>query len=164
MTQSRDESRFVRRLGEDMQFPIVAVVLVVLAGACISLQAPINAALGRAVHSPLVAAAISFGVGFALLTLFSLAMGEGRSYASALRQDWRLWLGGVLGAFYVWTIIWTLPRMGVLTAICALALGQMLAAIVLDRLGAFGMPVREVSVPRLLAAVMVGGGLVLSRF
>ncbi len=147
-----------------MQFPFTALIFVVLAGACISIQAPINAALGRAVQSPLVAAAISFGVGFVLLGLAALASGDGRGFATALRQDWRLWLGGALGAFYVWTIVWTLPRMGVLTAICALALGQMLAAILLDKLGAFGMPVREITAPRILAAAMVAGGLALSRF
>ncbi|MDD2867120.1 DMT family transporter [Neomegalonema sp.] len=147
-----------------MQFSFTAMFFVVLAGACISIQAPINAALGRAVQSPLVAAAISFGVGFALLGLAAVASGDGRGFSTALRQDWRLWLGGVLGAFYVWTIVWTLPRMGALTAICALALGQMLAALLLDRLGAFGMPVREITTPRLLAAAMVAGGLALSRF
>lgn len=147
-----------------MQLPILPVIMVVLAGACISLQAPINAALGRAVQSPLVAAAISFGVGFVLLTAAALAVGEGRGFATAVRQEWHLWLGGLLGAFYVWTIVWTLPRMGVLTAICALALGQMAAALILDRLGAFGLPVREISLPRILAALMVGGGIVLSRF
>ncbi|AGT11253.1 DMT family transporter [Paracoccus aminophilus] len=147
-----------------MQSTIVAVIFVILAGACISVQAPINAAMGRAVQSPLVAAAISFGVGFTLLTLAAVTTGDGRGFATAFRQDWKLWTGGLLGAFYVWTIVWTMPRMGVVTAICALALGQMLAAIILDKIGAFGLPVREVSIPRICAALMVAGGLVLSRF
>lgn len=147
-----------------MQLPLIPVIFVVLAGACISLQAPLNAAMGRAVQSPLVAAAISFGVGFVLLTLLALMLGEGRGFADAVKQDWRLWLGGVLGAFYVWTIVWAMPRMGVLTATCALALGQMVAALALDRMGAFGLPIREISLPRILAALMVGGGIVISRF
>lgn len=147
-----------------MQFSVTAIIFVILAGACISVQAPINAAMGRAVQSPLVAAAISFGVGFVLLTLAAFATGDGRGFVTAFRQDWKLWLGGILGAFYVWTIVWTLPRMGVVTAICAMALGQMVAAIILDRAGAFGLPVREVSIPRIMAALMVAGGLVLSRF
>lgn len=152
------------RKEKTMQIPVTAVIFVILAGACISIQAPINAALGRAVQSPLVAAAISFAVGFVLLTIAAVAAGDGRGFATAFRQDWKLWLGGILGAFYVWTIVWTLPRMGVVTAICAMALGQMVAAIVMDRLGAFGLPVREVSIPRMMAAAMVAGGLVLSRF
>lgn len=147
-----------------MQIPLIPVIFVVLAGACISLQAPLNAALGRALQSPLVAAAISFGVGFVLLTLLALGLGEGKGFTAAVRQDWRLWLGGVLGAFYVWTIVWAMPRMGVLTATCALALGQVVAALALDRMGAFGLPVREISLPRILAALMVGGGIVISRF
>lgn len=147
-----------------MQLPIIAVIFVILAGACISIQGPINAALARGVSSPLVAASISFGVGFILLTFAALITGDGRSFSVALRQDWLLWTGGILGAFYVWTIVWTLPQMGVLTAICALALGQIIAAILLDKMGLFGLQVRDISISRLLAALMVGGGLVLSRF
>lgn len=147
-----------------MQVFIIAMVCVILAGACISIQAPINAALARGVGSPLVAASISFGVGFVLLTLAALVTGDSRGFVIALRQDWLLWIGGFLGAFYVWTIVWTLPHMGVLTAICALALGQMVAAIIMDRIGFFGLQVRDISIPRLLAAAMVGGGLILSRY
>lgn len=38
-----------------------------LAGALLSLQAPINAGLGRALGHPLLAAAVSFSVGLAAL-------------------------------------------------------------------------------------------------
>ena len=146
-----------------MQFSVLAVVFVILAGACISIQAPINASLARGVNSPLVAASISFGVGFILLTVIAVLTGDGRGFGLALHQDWLLWTGGFLGAFYVWSIIWALPHLGVLTAVCALALGQIAAAIIMDRLGLFGLQVREISVPRLLSAVLVGGGLILSR-
>lgn len=147
-----------------MQNPVLPIIFIILAGVCISLQAPLNAALGRSVQSPLVAAAISFGVGFVLLVLMALLAGDGGGFATALHQKWYLWLGGILGAYYVWTIVWAMPGMGVLTATCALALGQILAALILDKTGAFGLPVREISLPRMLAAVMVGGGIVLSRF
>ncbi|SMG51982.1 DMT family transporter [Paracoccus sp. J56] len=147
-----------------MQFPLLTAIFVTLAGVCIAVQAPINAALGREVQSPLAAAAISFGIGFVLLTLGTLAMGQGRAFLRAVSADWWMWTGGVLGAFYVWTMVWSLPHLGTLTALCALALGQIIAAILLDRIGAFGLPVRDLSIPRLLAALMVGGGLILSRF
>ncbi|CAM3054761.1 transporter family-2 protein [Paracoccus aminovorans] len=147
-----------------MQFPIMAAAMVTFAGVCIAVQAPINAALGRGLQSPLAAAAISFGVGFAILALAALGLGQGRAFLRAGSMEWWMWAGGMLGAFYVWTMVWTLPRLGALTALCALALGQILAAIVLDRTGAFGLPLREISLPRVLAALMVGGGLILSRF
>ncbi|WP_374636108.1 DMT family transporter [Paracoccus sp. (in: a-proteobacteria)] len=147
-----------------MQYPVLATVCVVLAGVCIAVQAPINSALGRGVQNPIAAAAISFGVGFAILTLAVLVMGQGGAFARAVQLEWWMWAGGTLGAFYVWTMVWSLPRLGALTALCALALGQILAAIILDRSGAFGLPLRDISLPRILAALMVGGGLVLSRF
>ncbi len=147
-----------------MQFPILIAALVTFAGVCVALQAPINAALGHNVQSPLAAAAISFGVGFVLLTLAAIGLGQGRAFLRAGTIEWWMWAGGALGAFYVWTMVWSLPRLGALTALCALALGQILAAILLDRTGAFGLPLRDISTPRILAALMVGGGLVLSRF
>lgn len=143
---------------------LMLAVLVTLAGVCIAVQAPINAALGRGVQSPLAAAAISFAVGFAILALAAIGMGQGRAFLRAGSMEWWMWTGGALGAFYVWTMVWTLPRLGALTALCALALGQILAAILLDRMGAFGLPIRDISLPRVLAALLVGAGLVLSRF
>jgi transporter family-2 protein len=147
-----------------MMQSLLPLALIVLAGICIAVQAPINSALARQVESPVPAAAISFGVGFALLVALSLALGQGRGYLRALGAEPWMWAGGLLGAFYVWAMVWSLPRLGALTALCALALGQIVAAALLDRMGAFGLPVREISPYRILAALMVGGGLILSRF
>lgn len=143
---------------------LIPSLLIVLAGICIAVQAPLNTALARQVDSPLAAAAFSFGVGFLVLVLITLLAGQGRSLTRVAGAEPWMWIGGFFGAFYVWSMVWSLPRLGVLTALCALALGQILAAILLDRSGAFGLPMRDISLPRILAALMVGGGLVLSRF
>lgn len=89
-----------------------------------------------------VIAKILVGVGFVLLTLAAIGLGQGRAFLRAGTIEWWMWAGGALGAFYVWTMVWSLPRLGALTALCALALGQILAAILLDRTGAFGLPLR----------------------
>ncbi|MFT4014961.1 MAG: DMT family transporter [Paracoccus sp. (in: a-proteobacteria)] len=147
-----------------MNQTILAALTIMIGGFCIALQAPINAALARQVQSPLVAAAISFAVGFLILALLAVGLGQARGVARLMGAEWWMLAGGALGAFYVWSMVWSLPRLGALSALCAVALGQILAAMLLDRLGAFGLPMREISVPRILAAVMVGGGLILSRF
>ena len=147
-----------------LQFPILAMIMIVIGGACISLQAPVNAGLARGIGSPLVASAISFGVGFVILTVVSVIRGEVPSFSAALTQPWWMLIGGAFGAFYVWSMVWSLPRLGVVTAIAVLALGQIVAAMVLDRIGAFGLPVRDISVPRILSALMVLGGVLLSRY
>jgi bacterial/archaeal transporter family-2 protein len=147
-----------------MTLPLpIAILIVFVAGIALSTQAPLNAALARTLTQPLAAVAVSFGVGFIVLVILSIAVGgTGPLLQLGQAPGWQL-LGGFLGAFYVWAAVWGVPQMGVVTTAAALILGQMAAALVLDRLGLFGLPVQEVSVTRLAAAGLVAAGVVLSR-
>lgn len=142
------------------QFP--ALLAILLGGFAIAVQAPLNGALGRTLGAALPAAAVSFAVGFVALLVLSFAtVGNpfGRLAAVPLWQ----WAGGLLGAYYVWSVIWGVPTLGVVTAMAALILGQMTGALILDAVGAFGVPVQPISLTRILAIGLVAGGLVLSR-
>ena len=75
-----------------------------------------------------------------------------------------LLLGGVLGAFYVWSVLWAIPTLGALTVISALILGQLSAALVIDATGLLGLSVQAITPTRIAAAALVAAGLVLSRF
>jgi transporter family-2 protein len=144
----------------------IAALCVVAAGAALSTQAPVNAALARALGGALPAAAVSFGVGFLLLLVVAGARGlavGAPSGASALAAPWWVWIGGALGALYVATITATVGALGVLTMVAATVLGQLLGALALDAIGAFGLPQRPITWTRALAPVLVVGGLVLSR-
>jgi bacterial/archaeal transporter family-2 protein len=141
---------------------VPALIAILLGGFAIAAQAPLNGALGRTLGAALPAATVSFGVGFVLLL--------GLSYATVGNPFGRLgavpvwqWAGGILGAYYVWSVIWGVPSLGVVTAMAALILGQMTGALILDALGAFGVPVQSISPTRILAVVLVAAGVVLSR-
>jgi len=90
--------------------------------------------------------------------------GDGARLASALQAPLVLLTGGILGAFLVWATLWSVPVLGVLTLTAVLILGQIVAALVIDHMGLFGMVAREISLTRVLAAALVGAGVVLSRF
>lgn len=140
-----------------------AVMAVVLGGVAISVQAPINAALGRGLGGPVPAAAVSFGVGFLVLVAASLLQGQGGAYLKLSQVPvWTL-LGGFLGAWYVFAAVWGVASLGVVTLVAALVLGQMAAALVIDATGSLGMAVREITPTRIAAAGLVLAGLVLSR-
>ncbi len=142
------------------QLPALAAIL--LGGIAIAVQAPLNGALGRTLGAALPAAAVSFAVGFVALLVLSFATVSnpfGRIPAVPLWQ----WAGGLLGAYYVWSVIWGVPSLGVVSAMAALILGQMTGALVLDAVGAFGVPVQPISLTRILAVGLVAAGLVLSR-
>lgn len=140
------------------------MMLMAAAGAAIAVQAPLNAALSRNLDSPVAAAAVSFGVGFVVLVLIALLMGEVGAFSRVSGAPVWLLCGGALGAFYVWSALWSVPVLGVLTTTSLLILGQLIAALVLDSIGAFGLAPRDISMPRLFAAALVATGAVLSRF
>lgn len=140
------------------------VLAVVLGGAAISLQAPINAALAREVGAPVPAAAVSFGVGFLALFVIALVQGHGPAFARLTQVPVWMLLGGFLGAWYVFASVWGVASLGVVTLVAALILGQMVAAMAIDATGALGMAVREITATRLAAAGLVAAGLLLSRF
>lgn len=143
---------------------IIALLLMAAAGMALAVQAPMNAGLSRSLGSPVAAAAVSFGVGFGLLIIVTLSIGDGPGLLRLAQAPAWLMAGGVLGAFYVFAALWSVPVLGVLTTTGMLILGQMAGALLLDHVGAFGVTVRDLSPVRILAALMVAGGVVLSRW
>lgn len=141
---------------------LIALFVIAAGGAAVSMQAPINSALARHAGGPLLAAVISFGVGFIALGLAWMAIGTGSLRAAAAGPAW-IWAGGLLGAYFVFGMIWGVPFTGVLTAISAMILGQMLGALAVDATGAFGAAVREIDAKRILAVILVVAGVWLSH-
>lgn len=141
-------------------------LLAIAAGACIAIQAPINAMLGRGLSMPVAAACVSFLSGAIILALVVAATStfEGRS------PDWRgpdLWLyvaGGALGTVYVTTAIFLTPRIGAAAVMAFAVSGQLMAGILLDRIGFLGMAVREISVGRIGGAILLVAGALMIRF
>lgn len=139
-----------------------ALLAILLGGIAIAVQAPLNGALGKTLGAAFPAAAVSFGVGFVALMALSYAT-VSQPFAKLGAVPLWQWAGGLLGAYYVWSVISGVPVLGVVTAMAALILGQMAGALVLDAIGAFGVPVQPISLTRVLAVCLVAAGVVLSR-
>lgn len=145
---------------------LVWPLLGVLAGAMFAVQAPVNAILGRAVGSPVVAAGISFFAGAIALTLvsFVLVQGQGTMLDWRAPSWWMLIVGGVLGAFVVTCNVILAPKIGAAALMACLVSGQLIAGIVLDRIGFLGLPVHEITTGRVAGALMLLAGALLVRF
>jgi transporter family-2 protein len=119
--------------------------------------------LARAAGSPVNAALISFLVGTVALILVALALGE-RPSASAVRAlPWYAWAGGLYGAVFVAVAAYAAPRMGITFFLTAAIAGQLAMAVLLDRLGAFGLPVVPIGPARILGILLVLAGAFLVR-
>ena len=145
------------------QSTLFAMMLMAFAGALVSVQAPMNAALGRGIGSPIAAATVSFAVGLFLLVVITAIIGDSPAFTRLSQVSPWLLLGGVMGAIYVFSALWAVPILGVLTTTALVILGQLVAAIILDYFGVFGLQPKEISVTRLVAVALVAAGVFLSQ-
>lgn len=141
-------------------------LLGVMAGAFVAVQAPINAELARGLGSPLAAAAISFLAGAIVLGVvtFIVTRTQGTSITWREPQAWLFVAGGLLGTVYVTTSILLIPRIGAAALIAFLITGQLIAGMVIDRVGFLGVAVREISLGRLAGAGLLIVGAVMVRY
>lgn len=138
----------------------VAVLLTAGAGGLIALQAPINAGLGRSTGS-LPAAFVSFAIGTVALAAIVVLSGKAGGLSSTFDVGWYYLLGGFLGAIYVANALIAVSVIGAGGVAAATVTGQLVASVVIDRLGLFGLdqialgPERVIGVALLLAGTVL---------
>ncbi|MCP8615846.1 DMT family transporter [Salirhabdus salicampi] len=112
------------------------IVFVFLGGVAVATQAGINGTLGRRI-GVLESSFVSFFIGTVALFLLMLFFGRGNILATFSVPRWQL-TGGLLGAFYVWSIIYAAPKIGVATSLMAVIIGQLFMSTLLDHYGFVG--------------------------
>ncbi len=139
-------------------------LLAIAAGALFPVQSAANAWLGRGVGGPVAATAISFVAGlFFLIAANAAAFRQWPSLdALAAQPPAMLVFGGALGATFLCANVYLAPRFGAAPTIAFVMAGQLASAVVVDRIGLFGLAMREFSLGRVggVALVIVGAVLV----
>lgn len=141
----------------------IPILLVFIAGGMVALQAPTNAMLAKAGGSAVLAALISFAVGTAALLAVWLMSGPRPGAAAFAGLHWYAWIGGLYGAVFVAVAAYAAPKIGVASLITIGIAGQIAMALLLDHIGAMGLPREQISVGRVLGALLVLVGVVLVR-
>ena len=142
---------------------LFALIGAFVGGTLVALQAPTNALLSRAAGSPVNAALISFAVGTVALIAVAMALGVRPSGGEVRALPWYAWTGGLYGAVFVAVAAFAAPRLGVTYFLMVAIAGQLAMALVLDRLGAFGLPRVEISPTRVAGVLLVLAGAFLVR-
>jgi len=140
-------------------------LLGILAGAFVAIQAPINADLSRGLGLPVAAAAASFLSGAVILAIVTFAISQFQGVPLNWRAPapWLFVVGGALGAAFVTSNIILIPRVGAAATMAFIVAGQLMAGMLLDRIGFLGMAVREITLGRLTGAVLLLVGALLIR-
>ncbi|MCI1833190.1 MAG: DMT family transporter [Bifidobacterium sp.] len=142
----------------------------IAAGMLSAMQSAVNGTLGAHLHSAVKAAFISFLIGtlalVALLALQRLIRRVGHrpqphgSRMGATR--WWFWIGGLLGAFFVYGNATLVPVLGTGLTVVVVIAGQLLGGLGIDRYGLLGASRRRVHAIQLIGiVVLIAGGIAL---
>ncbi len=142
----------------------IFLILAILAGMMMPTQGAVNTRLATYVESPVSAAFVSFAVGTIALFIYLVATGVPlSSLANAKDAPPIAWIGGLLGAFFVSAVATSIPRLGVAMTFSLAIAGQMLITLFLDHFGFLGVPVKEISLVRILGVTLITIGVILIR-
>lgn len=118
---------------------VVALLVACVAGVSMAVQGSLNTSLSKVVGL-LEATFVVHIVGIALLlvSLFVLRLGKG-NLGLFTQAPWYFYLGGALGVVILYTVVFSIGRVGVATATTAIIVGQVGAALLIDQCGFFGL-------------------------
>lgn len=134
------------------------------AGISVAVQQALNGGLRAALQSPAWAGFVSYVGGLLTMVAVLVALREQMpSWKLVTGTPWWAWSGGVFGAVFILLLILLLPSLGAATLLALVVAGQMLAAVVMDHFGAFGLTQHSVSTSRLLGVALVIAGVVLIK-
>jgi bacterial/archaeal transporter family-2 protein len=135
------------------------LIIALLVGAGIGLQGALNARLGSTINPIANGLMVMVAGGTAALLLLVLARSQltvDFSQTTALQRLFIV-LSGVLGIVAIAGSTFVMPRLGIVTGIVVILLGQILLAIAFDLIGFSGRTI-ELSPTRLLGLLLIVGG------
>lgn len=109
-------------------------------------QSAINGHLGQVTGSPVSAALVSFAVGVTALVIVNIVL---RWHPRIERPEgkpnpWWMWIGGVLGALFIFGNAALVPQIGTGLTVVAGLLGSMLGSLIIDRVSGAPIKFRQV--------------------
>ncbi|KAI8321374.1 hypothetical protein GQ54DRAFT_298039 [Martensiomyces pterosporus] len=132
------------------------IFLSIIGGVALAIQSTINGAAGMKVPGNIVSYATFLG-GTILSMIIWLGESKGATnldYRTELgNSPWYAWMGGLCGAFYVFTIIIMIPRHGVGICVALSVVAQMVMAMIIDNYGFMGNTTRDYTVYRGISTI-----------
>jgi len=136
----------------------VAVALAAVIGGVLAAQAPLNSQLGRTVGG-LEASVVALGVSFAAaLALAALTGGAGGIRRIGEAPLYVAVGGGLNGALYVGSIVWTVRALGAGGLTAVTIAGQLALAIVIDHYGWLGVERSPVTAGKVAGVALLALG------
>ena len=137
-------------------------VILFIAGAGIPLMAALNAGLGVGLGNPVPAAFVLFLLALAITAVLTLT-NPLPSKAEIVAMPVHYYLGGVFVAFYVLSITWIAPKIGLGNAIFIVLFRQLVAAALIDHFGLLNVPKAPITTARIVGIGLMVIGIYLAK-
>lgn len=133
------------------------------AGAAISVQAAMNAQLGSLLRNPLLAACVAFSSSIVFTLLAVMVYTKEYPPLEIVRSvPVYLWFsGGILSAFAISMFYFLIPKMGIGPMMSFSLTGQLVIAVIAGHFGWFSLPIKPLTLDKLVGAVALIIGVVL---
>ncbi|WP_159517755.1 DMT family transporter [Sunxiuqinia indica] len=141
---------------------IIYTLIVLIIGCLLAIQGSINTQLTTFLKHPLQGALVNFVVGsICLIGLNLLFRTQTPDWGTLKTAPWHLFVGGVLGAIFVSSVIFFIPKIGVTTVLAASIGGQLIASSIIDHFGFFGLTAQPISPGRIAGILLLMAGVFL---
>lgn len=139
-----------------MRFLLFLIPLLV--GMGVVVQSGANTQLRAVLGNPFLAGLISFSVGTVTLLIINLTFKTDLTVLGAQavqRTSWWMWLGGLMGAFFIMSVIFVAPEIGPTRLFGLIIASQLIFSLVVDHYGWMGFTPQPLSLKRLLGVVLL---------
>lgn len=139
---------------------LIYYLLSLISGFALTLQVGINGAFRSKIGNPIFSSFVSFAVGaLGLAFVFVLTLINGSSTlpsaTSIKNTSWWMLTGGLFGAFYIFTTIFSSPKIGFANMFSLVVCGQIILAVVFDHFGLLGNQIHLLSPFRALGIILL---------
>ena len=143
----------------------ILMLLTLLVGAIIPVQAIFNSRLGKQTGGALMGSLLSFAVGLICLFIFNLITNSSAvlQLRPATTGPWYIWLGGVIGALFVGYITWVNQQQGMALTFALVVSGQIFMSLLIDHYGLFQSAVRNISLSQSIGIGLIIIGVILVK-
>lgn len=139
------------------------IVLVVVAGALLPVQAGFNTRVGKMVDSPIWASLLSFGIGALALLIYALLSKTTIQFSSLKSVPAHYWMAGLFGAFYVTVVLLAFPKLGAALTFGLIVTGQLMISVLLDHFAILVPAQHSINAYRIAGMLLIVAGVVIIR-
>lgn len=136
-------------------------IMAIMIGILMPVQAGLNAELTRHLRHPYLGAFISLTIGAMLVSILVLFNGSISELKRLAGTPPHLYLGGIMGALFVGSSLFLIPKMGATAMVACFISGQLVGSVIIDHYGLMGLNSHPLTMGRLVGIAFLFIGLLL---